>query len=68
MIKTIIDEELYDKEFVDKWCYGFDELKERVQEYPPEKVEEITWVPADLLRKAARLFAGNHKIRRSAHA
>jgi anaerobic selenocysteine-containing dehydrogenase len=59
MLNVIINEGIYDKEFVEKWCYGFDELKERVQEYPPEKVEEITWVPADLLRKAARLYAKN---------
>lgn len=59
MLNVIINEGIYDKEFVDKWCYGFDELKERIQEYPPEKVEEITWVPADLLRKAARLYAQN---------
>jgi len=59
MLNVIINEGLYDKEFVEKWCYGFDELKERVQEYPPEKVEEITWVPADLLRQAARLYANN---------
>ncbi len=59
MLNVIINEGLYDKAFVEKWCYGFDELKERVQEYPPEKVEEITWVPADLIRQAARLYATN---------
>jgi anaerobic selenocysteine-containing dehydrogenase len=59
MLNVIINEGIYDKEFVEKWCYGFDELKERVQEYPPEKVEEITWVPADLIREAARLYAKN---------
>jgi anaerobic selenocysteine-containing dehydrogenase len=57
MIKTIIDEELYDKEFVDRWCYGFDKLKERVQEYTVERVAKITWVPADRIREAARLYA-----------
>ncbi len=59
MLNVIINEGIYDKAFVEKWCYGFDELKERVQEYTPEKVEEITWVPADLLRQAARLYATN---------
>ena len=59
MLNVIINEGIYDKDFVAKWCYGFDELKERVQEYTPEKVEEITWVPADLIRKAARLYAQN---------
>jgi anaerobic selenocysteine-containing dehydrogenase len=59
MLNVIINEGIYDKAFVEKWCYGFDELKERVQEYTPEKVEKISWVPADLLRKAARLYARN---------
>lgn len=57
MLNVIINEELYDKEFVDRWCFGFDELKERVQEYPPEKVEEITWVPKAKIIEAARLYA-----------
>ena len=59
MLNVIINEGIYDKGFGEKWCYGFDELKERVQEYTPEKVEEITWIPAELLRKAARLYAKN---------
>jgi anaerobic selenocysteine-containing dehydrogenase len=57
MIHTIIGEELYDKEFVTKWCYGFDELKEHVKKYTPEWAEPITWIPAEKIRKAARLFA-----------
>jgi len=56
-LNVIIAEELYDKEFVDKWCYGFDQLKERVKEYPPEKVAEITWIPEEKIVEAARLYA-----------
>jgi anaerobic selenocysteine-containing dehydrogenase len=59
MLNVIINEELYDKEFVEKWTYGFDELKKRVQEYPPDKVAEITWVPKELIIQAARLYANN---------
>ena len=57
MLNVIINEDLYDHEFVEKWCYGFDELTERVNEYPVERVSEITTVPADLIRKAARAYA-----------
>ena len=39
----MIDKELYDKAFVQKWCHGFEELKERAREYPLEKVAGITW-------------------------
>ncbi len=57
MLNVIINEELYDKEFVDKWTSGFEELKARVQDYPPEKAAEITWVPKDLIIGAARYYA-----------
>ena len=59
MLNVIINEELYDKAFVEKWTHGFDELEQRVQQYPPDKVSEITWVPEKLIRDAARLYATN---------
>ncbi len=59
MINTIVTEGLYDKEFVDNWCYGFDKLAERAKEYSPEKVAEITWIPADRIREVARIYATN---------
>ncbi len=57
MLNVIINEGLYDKEFVDQWTYGFDELAERVQQYPPDRVEEITWVPKEQIMKAAVMYA-----------
>jgi anaerobic selenocysteine-containing dehydrogenase len=59
MLHIIINEGLYDKEFVEKWTYGFDELKKRVQEYTPEKVSEITWIPKEQIINAARLYAAS---------
>ncbi|MBM3732086.1 MAG: hypothetical protein FJW24_01250 [Acidimicrobiia bacterium] len=57
MLNVIIGENLYDKEFVSKWCHGFEELRERVKHYPPEKMEKLTWVPAEKIREIARLYA-----------
>jgi anaerobic selenocysteine-containing dehydrogenase len=57
MINVIINEGIYDKEFVQNWTVGFDQLAERVQEYSPEWAESITWIPAEQIKKAARLFA-----------
>lgn len=57
MLNVIIAEQLYDKEFVDRWCFGFDALKARVEEYSPQKVAEITWVPQNRMIEAARLYA-----------
>lgn len=57
IINVIINESLYDKEFVEKWTAGFDKLKDHVQEYSPEKVEKIIWVPAGTIREVARFYA-----------
>jgi anaerobic selenocysteine-containing dehydrogenase len=57
MLNVIINEGLYDKEFVERWCYGFEELAERVQQYPPEKMAEIAWLRSEDLIAAARLYA-----------
>jgi len=57
MMNVIIGEELYDKEFVSKWVHGFEDLKEYVKEFPPDKVEKITGVPQDKIIEAARVFA-----------
>lgn len=60
MINIIIEEDLYDKDFVDRWCYGFDELKERAAEYPVGRVAEITWLPEEKIYKAARMYAAGN--------
>jgi anaerobic selenocysteine-containing dehydrogenase len=57
MLHTIIKEELYDRDFVSQWTVGFDKLVARVEGYTPEKMAEITWVPAEEIRTAARLYA-----------
>ena len=54
---VILEEELYDKAFVENYINGWDDFKERVKDYPLEKVEEITWVDKDLIRKAAGMYA-----------
>lgn len=59
MINVIINEELFDKNFVENWTVGFDELRKHIQDYSPEKVAEITWVPAEKIREVARFYATN---------
>jgi anaerobic selenocysteine-containing dehydrogenase len=36
MLHVVVGEDLIDKPFVDKWCYGFEQLKEHVRQFPPE--------------------------------
>ncbi len=59
-LNVIIAEKLYDHKFVENWTYGFEELADHVKSYTPEKVSEITWIPADLIRKTARFYAETH--------
>ena len=56
MIHTLIEERLYDHDFVGQWTVGFDDLKNYVTAFSPEEVEKITWVPASKIREAARHF------------
>ena len=57
MINHIITEGLYDKDFVQNWCHGFDKLKERGAQYPLDKVAAITWIPQEKIRQAAEWYA-----------
>ena len=57
MLNIVINENLYDADFVSQWCYGFDELKIHVQNYTPEWAEPITGLPADQIKDIAREYA-----------
>ncbi|CAB1368460.1 molybdopterin-containing oxidoreductase family protein [Denitratisoma oestradiolicum] len=58
-LNVIIHEGIYDKEFVEKWCLGFDELKEAVKDYTPQRVSELTWIPVEQIVEVARYYANN---------
>jgi anaerobic selenocysteine-containing dehydrogenase len=60
MLNVIIDDSLYDKDFVERFTLGFGELKSHIQDYTPERVADLAWVSPDTIRQAARLFA-SHK-------
>jgi len=47
----MMEKGLYDTAFADDWTYGLGEFKEYVKEFPPEKVEKITWVKAKKIEK-----------------
>jgi len=61
MMNVIINEGLLDERFIEERCEGFDEFKAVVLEYTPEKVEEITGIPANDLIQAARIYASADK-------
>jgi len=57
MLNVIIAEGLYDREFVENYTVGFEELADRVKQYSPEEAERVTGVPAEDIRQAARVYA-----------
>lgn len=57
LIHVIIEESLYDRAFVERYTYGFEDLAQIAKEYNPRIVSEITWVPAERICKAARMYA-----------
>ena len=61
MMNVIIKEKLHHQKYVEERTENFAGLKELVKDYPPEKVEKITKIPANLLIQAARLYAQTKK-------
>ena len=59
MINIIVNQGLFDDNFVRKWCHGFDRLQERLEDYPISRVAEITGVAPNLIEEAARMYAAN---------
>ncbi len=51
MIQVMIEEDLYNEDFAENWCHGFEELSTYVQHYRPEVAETITRVPAETIRE-----------------
>jgi formate dehydrogenase major subunit len=57
LMNVIINENLFDNNFVQNRTEGFDELKKNVEKFTPDQVEKITGIPANDLIDAARLYA-----------
>lgn len=59
LLNVLLSERLYDQQFVDQWCHGFDALWEHLAPYSPHIVQRITGVRGELILEAARLYARN---------
>ena len=57
MMKVLIEEDLLDQDYIEKYSVGFDEMKARALDWTPEKAEKITGVAASDIRKLAREYA-----------
>jgi anaerobic selenocysteine-containing dehydrogenase len=73
MMHVIIGENLHDAGYVAQHTLGFDGLRERVKQYPPERVAALTGIPKDEIIQLAREYATirpavirlNHGLQRS---
>src|SRR5216683_272519 len=57
MMHVIIGENLYAADYVAQYTLGFDELREKVKDYPPERVAQWTGIGAEDTRRLAREYA-----------
>ncbi len=57
MINVIINENLYDAQYVAECTFGFDKLKAHIQKYTPEWAQDICEIPADKIKRIAKEFA-----------
>ncbi|MBN1368314.1 MAG: molybdopterin-dependent oxidoreductase [Dehalococcoidales bacterium] len=57
MARVILEEHLQDDTFILERCRDFDAFKESLTEFPLDKVEQITGIPKELIKEAARLYA-----------
>ncbi len=58
MMNVIISENLLDSDFINDRTEGFDAMADALKDFTPEKAEEITTVPAEKIRQAAKIYAG----------
>ncbi len=57
MMHVIIGEKLFDADYVSKYTLGFEQLRDKVKEYSPERVANWTGISADDVRKLAHEYA-----------
>ncbi|MEV7104012.1 molybdopterin oxidoreductase family protein [Streptomyces atroolivaceus] len=62
VLHEIIDNGWIDQDYIDNYVVGFDELRARVKEYPPERVADICDVPEQKIREAARVLGGARRL------
>jgi len=57
IMHVLIKENLYDRQFVESCCTGFDDLKAVVMKYPPEVAGNISGIEPETIREVARVLA-----------
>ena len=58
IMHTIVEEELYDRQYIEAYTENWEAEKAHLADFTPEKMQEICGIPAETLRDVARTFAG----------
>ncbi len=58
IMNVIVEEKLYDRNYVEGFTEGFFQLRDHLKDFPPDKVAPICGVDADTIREVARTYAG----------
>lgn len=61
LLHVIIEEKLYDEQYIQANVSGFEALKEKVKDFSPEAMSEVCGVEAELLRDVARTYATSER-------
>jgi anaerobic selenocysteine-containing dehydrogenase len=56
-LKVIVEENRYDRQFIEKWTIGFEELREHLRNWSLPDLSSATWVPREQIQSAARLYS-----------
>jgi anaerobic selenocysteine-containing dehydrogenase len=57
ILNVLVNESLGDNDFIERYTVGYGELRKHFQQYPPDRVADATWVPAETITSVARFFA-----------
>jgi len=57
LMNVILREKLQDDDYISRFTVGFEQLRKRIEEYPVDRVSEITGIPADTIERIARDYA-----------
>jgi formate dehydrogenase major subunit len=58
IMHVIVEEELYDRQYIEAMTEGFDEMKTHLEGFSPDKMADLCGIDAGTIREVARLFAG----------
>ncbi len=57
MMHTIVEEKLYDHDYIDEHTKNWEELRKHLKGFAPEKMSKVCKIEADVIREVARIFA-----------